>query len=115
GLIELRSEFVHDSWSVPRVNENAIDNSFYVEGKVKVAAGAFIAGRYSTIRFNELTYTRGGTTPWDYDVDRIQLGAAYRVLAPLEIRGEYMFNHMHSPIDPRDNLLSLQVSWQLNN
>ena len=114
GFIEVRGELIHDYWEVPRVPDDPTDLSYYLETKIKVLPGAFVSGRYSAIHFNSLHYTSGSTSQWDYDTRRLQLGAGYRISQPLEVRAEMMLNHTDGPIDPRDNLLSLQASWTID-
>lgn len=111
GFVELRGEVIHDKWDVARVRDDPVDFSYYGEAKVKVAAGAFVSGRYSAIGFNELARDGGQLSPWDYDIRRWQFGAAYRLWEPFEVRGELMLNHTNGPVEPRDNLFSLQASW----
>jgi hypothetical protein len=116
GFVEVRGELLHDKWQVPRVHDDPIDVSYYVETKVKTRTGLFGSARYSAIHFNDLHYDNGSTSPWDYDVRRVQLGAGYRVSEPLEVRGEVMLNHSAAPpsLKPHANLYSVQASWFLN-
>lgn len=115
GFLELRGEYLHDIWEVPNVEgEDAIDDSWYIESKVKLGVGAFVSARLNGIHFNELTYQNGTHSPWDYDVHRLQLGAGYRVSQPLELRAEWMLNRTAGPADPKDNLFVVQASWVLN-
>jgi hypothetical protein len=111
GRVELRGEFVHDTWNVVRVAEPAVDVSWYLESKLKLAAGLFAAARIGAIHFNELPRANGTLTPWDYDVQRLQLGAGYRITEALDVRAELMLNRMDGPIDPGDDLLSVQGTW----
>ncbi len=113
GFVELRAELIHDYWQVPRVQDDPIDLSYYVESKVKIGVGAFLSGRYSGIHFNELRYSNGTTSQWDYDTRRIQFGGGYRLAEPFEVRAEVMLNHTQHA-DPKDNLFSIQASWILN-
>jgi hypothetical protein len=116
GLIELRGELLHDAWEVPRVADDPIDVSYYLESKFKLKPGLFVTGRYSAINFNDLHYSNLATSPWDFDVSRVQLGAGYRISEPFEVRGEVMLNHSAAPasLNPQSNLFAVQASWSLN-
>lgn len=114
GFVELRGEWIHDAWQVPIVpDEDAIDMSYYLESKVKLAPGLFVSGRYGALLFNELTRSNGARQQWDYDTRRLQLGAGYRVSEPFEVRAELMINNSEGPLDPRDNLFAIQAAWTI--
>ena len=113
GFVEVRAEVIHDAWYVPRVREDVIDISWYVESKVKLKPGLHAAVRYNSIHFNDLVTSDGRSVAWDYTARRIQLGAAYRVTESIDVRGEVMLNSIAGPRDPDDNLLAFQASWFL--
>lgn len=118
GAGVLRGEILADRWEVPNVPDDAWDLSYYVEGQMDVATGAYLAARWGEIRFNELGpgggYGGAGQDPrWDYDVRRIQIAGGYRVVRNAGVRAEYMLNHTDHPSgDPSDNLFSVQAWWQ---
>jgi len=109
GRTTMRSELFIDSWEVPNLQDDPGDVSWYLESSWKAAAGLIIAARWSEIRFQHLD---GDTTagPWDHDVRRLQLGAGYRILHNTGIRVEYLRGWTRG-IDPRDDLVSVQVWW----
>ncbi|HKJ93822.1 MAG TPA: adenylate/guanylate cyclase domain-containing protein, partial [Longimicrobiales bacterium] len=113
GHAILRSEAFLDYWQVPNVQKQAVDLSYYVEGRYTFIPGLYAAARFGEMRFNDLVGGGyGGANPanhWDYDQRRIQIGGGYRILRNLEARAEYMLNHTAGPVDPADNLLSIQV------
>lgn len=118
GSAVLRGELIADRWEVPNVPDDAWDVSFYVEGQVDVAPGAYAAARFGQIRFNELGagggYTGAGDDPrWDYDVSRLQLAGGYRAFRNAGIRAEYLLNRTDRPAgDPADDLFSVQLWWE---
>jgi hypothetical protein len=122
GGVTLRGEGFADRWEVPNVTDDAWDYSYYLEGTVDVAAGLFTTLRYSAIHFNRIASdaTPGGSSyggssgqRWDYDVARWQTGLGYRIALNTGIRLEYAFNGMDGPLDPRNNLFSLQWWWEM--
>ncbi|HSJ10825.1 MAG TPA: hypothetical protein VK928_12955, partial [Longimicrobiales bacterium] len=111
GRTTLRGEVFHDTWEVPNTDYDPVDVSWYVEAERDVKAGVTLAARYGAIHFSEL----GGATqygePWDYDVNRLQLGAGYRLARNLGARVEAALNGTNGPHDPSDNLFSAQLWW----
>lgn len=108
--LELRAEAMHDTWRIRNVNDDAVDISYYMEAKLKLSPGWWVASRYSAIDFNRLTLTTGDRQPWDYDTRRLQFGGGYRFSETLDARVEMMLNRTEVR-DPKDNLLSVQGSW----
>jgi hypothetical protein len=110
GRTTVRGELFVDRWQVPNLEQEPGDISWYLESMWKAGTGLFLAARWSEIRFDELDAATA-TEPWDHDVRRIQLGAGYRILRNIGVRLEYL-RARTSTIDPRDNLISLQMWWE---
>jgi hypothetical protein len=108
GKTQVRGEAFHDYWEVPKVLDDPVDVSGYVEIKQKFLPGFYGALRYGTMRFNEIHLSNGATQAWDFDIWRVQAALGYRILRNLDVRAEYMFNRTAGHGDPRDNLFSLQ-------
>jgi len=111
GRITLRGEAMLDEWELPNLTERPRDFSYYLEGSAKLSAGLFAAARWGELRFSRLEHSVRGEEAWDRDVRRVQLGLGYRLLRSLELRGEYMSTRTLEGVDPRDDLLSVQVWW----
>lgn len=111
GFVEIRGELLHDTWQTPRVMEDPIEVSYYLEGKFKLSPGMFAAIRFNEMRFNEIPRSNGISEPWDYTIRRWQLAGGYRVTEHFEARGELMVNDTEGRFDPADNLLSFRLSW----
>jgi hypothetical protein len=111
GPVEVRGELVLDVWDVPNVPEYPRDVSWYGEAKVKLSPGLFAAARYSGIRFDRIGDGAGNEVMWDYPVDRLQLGAGYRLSRTTELRAEYMLNSTDAPPHASDDLFSVRWSW----
>ncbi len=82
--------------------------SWYLEGQIDLSPGLWTAARYGRIDFAEFA----DTAEWDYDVQRIQIGAGYRLARNAEIRGEWAHTMTSSPVDPEDDLFSVQLWWE---
>lgn len=111
GPVEARAELILDTWDVPNVRDYPRDVSWYGEAKVKLSPGLYAAARYSGIRFNRIDDGAGNDVPWDYPVDRVQLGAGYRLSRTTEVRAEYMLNATDAPPHAGDDLFSVRWSW----
>ena len=54
----------------------------------------------------------GELEQWDYDVERWQVAAGYRLNRAMEVRAEMMWNSIDSPYEEVGDLLSLQFRWE---
>jgi len=116
GRLVLRGEAFWDRWEVPNVPDDPIDISYSLEGIYRFSPGWSAGLRFSGVQFNELRALDGSGTPapriqWDYDIRRYQGALSYRIAANTGIRGEAAFNSSEGPLDPDDNLFSLQWWW----
>jgi hypothetical protein len=111
GYLDVRGEVFFNRWEVYRVADDPRDVSYYLETRVTIAPGLFAAARYNAIHFRELARQNGAPDRWDYDMQRWQVGAGYRLGRSSEVRGEYMKNRTRGRLDPRDDLVSMRWSW----
>jgi Adenylate and Guanylate cyclase catalytic domain len=111
GPVEARGELFLDRWQVPNVADDARDVSYYVESKVKLSPGLFAAARYGALRFNEIRGSDGVRRAWDYDVDRLQLAAGYRLTRTTEVRAEYLATFTAAPPHADDDLLAVRWTY----
>ena len=74
----LIAEAFVNSWETPTVGDLDVHGG-YVEGKLTVAAGLYAAARWDALRFGDVTDSGGNAHTWDRDVDRLELGAGYRL------------------------------------
>jgi hypothetical protein len=115
----VRAEAFHDTWEVPNVATNPIDISWSLEARQKLHPELFVAGRIGQIRFNDIEVgsigyegvATDGTAPWDYNVRRVQVGFGHRLASNAEVRAEFMRNSTDGPVDPEDDLFSIQLWW----
>jgi class 3 adenylate cyclase len=112
GMVELRGEVLMDQWGVPEMDEDPKELAWYAEGKVKSAGGLFGAVRVGAIHFGDMTGSGGTAEPWDYDIQRLQVGAGYRLARNLEIRGEYLVNRASDAPLLETELASIQLWWR---
>jgi hypothetical protein len=110
GPATIRAEVIRDRWQVPHVTGDPVEWSYAVEGQTDIRAGLSAAVRLSTLVFRPLS-DASGTQEWDYDVLRYQASLAYRVARNAGVLGSLLVNDQRSPLDPRDDLLSLRLWW----
>ena len=111
---QLRAEAFHDTWIV--FADDLIDISWSVEARQEFFQDAFLAGRLGQMRFSDVHLEGGGgipsaDEPWDYNVRRVQVAAGYRLASNAEIRAEYLAQTSDGPVDPDDDLISVQLWW----
>lgn len=119
GHTQVRLEGFHDTWQVPNVTEDPIDISWSLEARQELHPDLFVAARLGQIRFNEIDASGlgyhgeqvSGRDRWDYNVRRIQVGFGNRIATNAELRAEFMTNRTDGPIDPDDDLFSMQLWW----
>lgn len=111
GKIAVRAELIFDIWEVPKVMDDSLDISYYLEVKYKFLPGLFGAFRYNAIHFNKIAYQSGEKEQWDYNVQRWELGVGYAFSRRLEVRAQYLLNRTAGPPDPKDDLFAVQWIW----
>ena len=116
---QVRGEVFHDRWQVPNVATDPIDISWSVEAREELHPDLFVAARLGQVRFNDVRVSSIGydglpvlgEEQWDYNIRRLQVGFGHRVATNAEIRAEFMTNQTEGPVDPADDLFSVQFWW----
>jgi predicted porin len=62
-------------------------------------AGFYVAGRYDIMRFSDVKDSKGTDRSWDADVDRLEVGAGYRIMKGVTAKAVYQRNKLQPP-DP---------------
>jgi hypothetical protein len=75
--LEVRAEAARNVWETPTVGDLEV-RSGYVEVKYALSFGAYLAGRWDTMRFGEITSGSGERLPWDSNITRVEAGVGYR-------------------------------------
>lgn len=73
----LYAEYVQNRFESPFVEDLDLD-AWYVEGKVTVFPGWYVAGRYDRILFDEVALTGGGVGRWDASLWRREVGVGFK-------------------------------------
>jgi len=113
GHVELRAEGARNLWETPNVGELGV-TSGYGELKYSLSFGAFLAGRYDVLRFDEIEDSGGNKRPWDSNVERYEAGAGYRFNRNTVAKAIYQRTSVKTEGAPEENrraaLAAAQVS-----
>jgi hypothetical protein len=82
---------------------------WYLEGTYQASPKLFVAGRYSTIDFDEVPNGAGGQTPWDFDADRFEIGVGYRPTINVLAKLSGQTNDTETTPDPDDDVVVFQL------
>ena len=118
--LQIHAEVVANSWESPTIQDNRNRSEdlevlgYYVEGKYNLRPGLFAAVRYGGLRFGEIDDGAGGSIskPWDYDVDRLELGLGYRPTEPVIAKLGVQINDLGRPAADTDgeHVLAAQLT-----
>ncbi|MCX6546166.1 MAG: hypothetical protein NTV05_17370 [Acidobacteria bacterium] len=113
----VRGEFVVNQWSVPAIDSPAITKPLaahggYVEGRVRVRPGLFVAARADRIWFSSIRTSTGDMT-WDADVSRVELGLGYTIRRGLLLKSSVLSHWRDGGQIRRDTLVGVQLSFWL--
>ena len=73
----LYAEYIKNRFQSPLVEDLDLD-AWYIEGKVTVLPGWYVAGRYDRILFDEVTLSGGGVGRWDAPLWRREVGVGFK-------------------------------------
>ncbi|HTO92010.1 MAG TPA: hypothetical protein VMJ70_12835 [Candidatus Sulfotelmatobacter sp.] len=95
GHLSLISEGYLNQWMTPTVGNLGVAG-YYGEARIGIAStGAWLAGRWESMRFTNVTSSTGETEPWNYDIDRLETGVGYRVARGAIVKAVYQANYQH--------------------
>jgi hypothetical protein len=113
GHVELRAEGAQNHWETPTVGNLKV-RSGYVEAKVALSFGAFVAGRWDVMRFGKIADSTGALRPWDADLSRLETGVGYRFSRAAQAKLVYQrTSYDVSPdpsVSPDRSLVAAQLS-----
>lgn len=77
GPLDLRAEGADNVWETSFAGDLGV-RSGYIEGRIALASGAFLAGRWDELRFDDVADSSGTVRSWDANVSRVEAGIGYR-------------------------------------
>jgi hypothetical protein len=86
----LRGEFVANAWTLPALREPRITDplgsrAWYLETKVRLRPGLYVAARGDQLRFSTIRGSAGPNT-WDANVSRVEVGVGYTIRRGLVVK-----------------------------
>ena len=117
GHLELWGEFLRNSYGSPYLIDKLGTNSWSAEAKYKINARIYLAGRWSTLLFdnvpdeNDVDSDGATRESWDYDVSQLELGFGYRIHRNGYAKLTHRLNRTHDApnCDPADDVTALQL------
>lgn len=112
---QLNAEVAANSWESPNIldarnrSQDLEVFGYYVEGKYNLRPGLHAAVRYGGLRFGDID-GGGRSLPWDYDVDRLELGLGYRPTEHLITKLATQLNDFGRPGDVGERILATQLT-----
>jgi hypothetical protein len=95
GYVEIHSEGYVNQWMTPTVGNLGV-TGYYGEARIGLGGtGAYIAGRWESMIFSDVTDSTGETQPWNYNIDRLETGIGYRVARGAVLKAVYQSNFQH--------------------
>jgi hypothetical protein len=82
GRAVLYSEYLLNRWESPIIG-NLDLKSWYVEGKVTVIPGWYVAARFDRMIFDDVPLSSGGVAGWDADLWKREVGIGFKPSANL--------------------------------
>lgn len=92
----VRFETIASAWRLPAVRSPALPHSLdalsaSIEGRYKLRPRLYVAARFDSLGFSEVTGTRA-TLPWDAPVTRIEAGVGYTIQRNLLLKISHQYN-----------------------
>jgi len=109
----VRSELIWTAWDMPAVRAPLIASplaalAVMVEGRYKVAPGAWLAARYDHLGFSEIVATAGPIS-WDAPVHRFEVVAGYAVHRHVALKAGWQRNRRDGGVVHRQDFAVGQV------
>jgi hypothetical protein len=111
----VRGEVVMTSWSVPVPDEPRVPDplgawAWYIETKVRLRPGLYIAARGDQLRFSTVRAS-AGLRSWDANVSRVEAGIGYTVRRGLLVKASLSGNRRDGGAIRESHLAGVQASF----
>ena len=118
GAWLVRTEAILSSWDAPVVGAPFVDaplraRSLLLEGRYRVRADFYLAGRYDYLGFSRIAGTLfdGSPTTWDAPVSRVEAGGGYYLLRNVALKITYQHNWRDGGPGRSELFLATQLSY----
>jgi hypothetical protein len=111
----VRGEFVATSWSLPPLDDPRIldplgARAWYIETKVRLRPGLYVAARGDQLRFSTIRASAGPRS-WDANVSRVEAGIGYTVRRGLLVKASLSSNWRDGGAVRESHLAGVQASF----
>jgi hypothetical protein len=109
GHLLLYAEAAWSRWQTPHIG--ALDTvSGYLEGRYRLAPGFYIAGRLDRMGFSEVNGPDGRPEPWDFPLNRAEIGWGYSWEKNAVIKVALQVNRFEGARALDENILAVQIA-----
>jgi hypothetical protein len=113
GYWLLRAEAIWCDWDMPAVRAPLVTSplrsrAYMLEGRYKVAPGAWVAARFDHLGFSDVPASAGPIT-WDAPVDRLEIGGGYQIQRYLILKASWQRNRRDGGKVLKQDFLAAQV------
>ena len=95
---------------MPAIDRPLVATSVLIEGRYKIAPGAYVAARGDRIAFSTVAGSAGPRT-WEADTWRVEIGGGYSVRRNILAKGAWQRNRRDGGRVRHDTLLTAQVLY----
>ena len=96
--------------SAPLIDRPLVATSMLLEGRYKIAPGAYVAARGDRLDFSDVTGS-GGPASWDAGIWRFEIGGGYSVTRNILAKGAWQRNRRDGGRVTADSMLCAQVLY----
>jgi hypothetical protein len=109
--LQLWSEIFFSRFQVPNVG-NADTLVYYIEAKYQLTVGLYAALRWNQEFYASINDGAGGRTPWDDNVNRVDVALGYRFSRHFQTKVQYSFTHQPGPLQQGEQLVAGQLTFK---
>ncbi|TAK55780.1 MAG: hypothetical protein EPO24_11760 [Bacteroidetes bacterium] len=110
-------EAFHNSWDTPQYQHETSVRAYtwYLEGQYFILENFYAAARFDQMLYNNITDPLTGTsTPWGYNVNRLEAGLGFSPLDELTIKGIAQQYWLDNPSSNSITILALQAAFRFD-
>jgi hypothetical protein len=111
GRLQMFSEAVFSHWASPFItpDQELTAASGYLEGRYAIAPALYVATRLDFFTYSSIENTQGGIERWGDPINRIEVGAGYRLAREAMLKLVYQYNDYQSRTSESDpQVIALQ-------
>ncbi|TAG10362.1 MAG: hypothetical protein EAZ42_03970 [Verrucomicrobia bacterium] len=87
--------------------------AWFIQARWKAAPGAWLAGRFGQIHFNDARGPADVSTPWSPDVWRAEIAAGWQITPHILLKVHHSYTHTTDDDSAPEHLTGFGLGWQL--